>query len=143
MPKVTEGCRGKHKGHASQRDGKLARDTAVSLRGYRSTDTGWFRAPFSREPTTRIDQRDFEDRWLSTFDFATYVFRGVYQLVLSGKPNLSIGLSVPSRIPNISLEPGTNPITRHRKSGLSQGKSVKSRLEAVVSYRTASTDANQ
>lgn len=87
--KVTKGCRGKHKGQVYQRYGKLGGNTAVSPSRYRSTDAGWFR-PCSRERHPLLprpkDQRDFQDRRLSTFDFATYVFRGVYQLVLSLRP---------------------------------------------------------
>lgn len=42
--------------------------------------------PILKRGTLLKDQRDFEDRWLSTFDFATYVFRQVYQLVIKRRP---------------------------------------------------------
>lgn len=90
LAKVTKGCHGKHKGsRAIWKARRRHRGFSVAL----SVD-GWFRRPILKRGTLLKDQRDFEDRWLSTFDFATYVFRKVYQLVASLRgrnPPLSIG----------------------------------------------------
>lgn len=84
--------------------------------------------PILKRATLLKDQRDFEDRWLSTFDFATYVFREVYQLV----PSL-IGRNPPlyqasSRVTNASREWDGDPINSPQKGVSSLGKSVKSWL---------------
>lgn len=83
--------------------------------------------PILKRGTLLKDQRDFEDRWLSTFDFATYVFRQVYQLV----PSLRGGRNPPryrppSRVTNASRE--RDPINSPQKGVPSLGKSAKNWL---------------